>query len=91
MPKKKAPTQTSTLTEHNFLPQLGKPQSVVGDFIAMAGREWSGCPAADKDKWFRCVVRDARPRGLEPEGLHAAHEGYIPALPSQGLQARQIA
>ena len=39
------------------MPTLQKPQQTVGEFISIAGRDWSGCPAADKDKMFRCVVR----------------------------------
>ena len=50
-------SQSSTLVAHNFLPTLQKPQQTVGEFISIAGRDWSGCPAADKDKMFRCVVR----------------------------------
>ena len=44
---------TSKLIAHNFLPTLTKPQEVVGSFIVMPGREWAGCPAADKDKLFK--------------------------------------
>ena len=51
--KQKEAKPTTTLAAHNFLPTLTKPQSVVGDFIAMAGREWDGCPPADKAKLFR--------------------------------------
>lgn len=53
MPKRK----TSKLVAHHFLPTLTKPSSVVGEFISIQGREWQGCSASDKDKWFRCIVR----------------------------------
>ena len=36
--KGKAAAQTSTLVAHNFLPQLAKPQSIKGEFIAMEGQ-----------------------------------------------------
>ena len=29
---------------HNFLPLLTKPAEVVGEYIAMRGKEWQGCP-----------------------------------------------
>ena len=53
----KAPAKpTSKLIAHNFLPTLTKPQEVVGSFVVMPGREWAGCPSADKEKLFKCVV-----------------------------------
>ena len=53
----KAPAKpTSKLIAHNFLPTSTKPQEVVGSFIVMPGREWAGCPSADKEKLFKCVV-----------------------------------
>ena len=60
MPPKKLPKATAgtgKLVAHNFLPTLTKPDQVLGEFISMAGKEWSGCPAADKEKLFRCVKR----------------------------------
>ena len=50
---RRAPRSSRT----TFCPRLQKPQQTVGEFISIAGRDWSGCPAADKDKMFRCVVR----------------------------------
>ena len=40
-PKRKAAT-SSKLVAHNFLPTLAKPASVIGDYIAMQGKEWQG-------------------------------------------------
>ena len=54
---KAAGKATSKLTAHNFLPTLSKPAEVIGEYIKMQGKDWKGCPAADKDKWYRCVVR----------------------------------
>ena len=52
-PKKKG--QASLAAQ--LLPTLAKPSSAVGAFVELQGREWGGCPAADKEKWFRCIVR----------------------------------
>jgi hypothetical protein len=38
-------------------PQLAKPLSAIGDFIELKGSEWGGCPASEKDNWFKCTVR----------------------------------
>ena len=27
-------------------------------FVKIQGRDWGGCPASDKDKWFKCIVRE---------------------------------
>ena len=58
-PKRKPAAGKSTpkLAAHNFLPMLTKPAEVIGDYVSLQGKEWTGCPAADKDKWFRCTVR----------------------------------
>mmetsp|Transcript_148 Transcript_148/g.313 ORF Transcript_148/g.313 Transcript_148/m.313 type:complete len:249 (-) Transcript_148:146-892(-) len=53
MPPRKAQPRLSG----QLLPQLAKPGSVVGEFIEIQGREWGSCPAADKDKWFKCIIR----------------------------------
>ena len=52
---KKPAGKTSKLVAHNFLPTLVKPNSVIGDYIAMQGKEWTGCPGADKEKWYRSL------------------------------------
>ena len=56
--KRSATTSTAAgkLVAH-FLPTISKPAEIVGCFILLAGREWSGCPENDKDKIFRCIVR----------------------------------
>ena len=40
-----------------LLPLLQKPTTTIGAFIEIQGRDWGGCPAAEKDKWFKCAVR----------------------------------
>ena len=64
-PKRKlaAGKATPKLAAHNFLPVLTKPAEVIGDYVSLQGKEWTGCPAADKEKWFRCTVRQF-------EGVH---------------------
>jgi len=54
--KRKAKGSKASVVAH-FVPLLTKPAEVIGDYISMQGKEWPGCPAADKDKWYRCVVR----------------------------------
>jgi hypothetical protein len=58
-PRKKAASGngTSMLAAHNFLPTLTKPMEIIGDYIAMQGKDWTGCPSADKEKHYRCIVR----------------------------------
>ena len=31
--------------------------AVIGDYIKMQVKDWENCPAADKEKWYRCIVR----------------------------------
>ena len=52
--KKAAPARLSA----QLLPVLKKPSSAVGLFVKIQGRDWGGCPASDKDKWFKCIVRE---------------------------------
>ena len=35
---------------------LKKTQMAVGKYASVPGKFWHGCPAADKDKRFLCVV-----------------------------------
>ena len=48
---KKPAAKISKLTAHNFLPGLTKPSSVIGDYVSMQGKEWTGsrpcAPAPD--------------------------------------------
>ena len=52
-PKKKATSGKgcSKLLAHNFLPTLTKPAAVIGDYISIQGKDFPGCPHADKEKW----------------------------------------
>lgn len=42
----------------NFYPELKKTAHAIGKFIAVPGSYWDNCPAADKDKMYKCVVID---------------------------------
>jgi hypothetical protein len=57
MGKGRKASKSATLTAHNFLPSLNKPNEVIGEFISIQGSDWQGCPASEKEKWFRCIVR----------------------------------
>ena len=77
------------LAAHNFLPLalLTKPASVIGDYISLQGKEWTGCPAADKEKcWYRCTVRQFeamhifgafKSAGFEVQEMGASGEGSL--------------
>ena len=39
-------------------PQIKLPVKLVGTEIGVPGDFWDKCPAADKDKIFKCVIRD---------------------------------
>jgi len=56
-PKRKAAAPTSKLVAHNFLPLLTKPAAVIGDYVSIQGKDFPGCARADKEKWYRCTVR----------------------------------
>ena len=73
-PKKKATSGKgcSKLLAHNFLPTLTKPAAVIGDYISIQGKDFPGCPHADKEKWFRCVVRQFEAMHDLPGGLKSA-------------------
>ena len=55
-----------------LLPILPKPASAVGEFVQIEGREWGGCTASDKDKWFRCIVRQFEAVHDFPGGVKSA-------------------
>ena len=68
--KKAAPPRLTT----QLLPVLSKPLSAVGLFVEIQGSDWGGCPAADKDKWFKCIVRQFEAVHNFPGGTKSAHE-----------------
>jgi hypothetical protein len=53
--KAKAPKQTA-LTGSDFWPMLPKPVVAVGKYASVPGKYWDGCPSADKEKRFMCIV-----------------------------------
>ena len=52
---KKASKQTA-LTGSGFWPMLSKPTIAIGKHASVPGKYWNGCPAADKEKRFMCIV-----------------------------------
>ena len=66
--KKAAPARLSA----QLLPVLKKPSSAVGLFVKIQGRDWGGCPASDKDKWFKCIVREFEAVHYFPGGTKSA-------------------
>ena len=52
--------QSSLLASFDFskYPQLKKPLEVVGKTIDVPGNFWDKCPAADKERFFKCTIRD---------------------------------
>ena len=53
-PKKKA--RQGTLQGSNLWPLLKKTNHAIGKFCNVPGAFWDGCPAADKNKNFKCIV-----------------------------------
>ena len=55
----------------NFVPTLAKPTHAVGDFIALLGGEWPGCPASDKTKLLGAMGQgvDAQRRRPRPAAI----------------------
>ena len=43
---------------NNFYPELKKSAHAIGKYIAVPGSWWDNCPAADKDKVYKCMVVD---------------------------------
>ena len=52
---KKGSKQTA-LTGSGFWPMLSKPAIAIGKHASVPGKYWNGCPAADKEKRFMCIV-----------------------------------
>ena len=48
----------SSLGGAGLLPLLKPVGSAVGKYCNVPGSFWEGCPAADKDKVFRCIVEE---------------------------------
>ena len=55
MPTKRG-SKTSKQSAIAFYPTLNKPATAVGKYISAPGKFWNGCPAADKEKRFKCAV-----------------------------------
>ena len=83
--KGKAKSQPRLVAQ--LLPHLAKPLSAIGDYIEIQGREWGSCPAADKDRWFKCIVRQfdavhefpggSRSAGFQVQEMGESGEGSL--------------
>ena len=58
MAPKKKPSAQKALTSAGFWPLLPKLAVAIGKFVSVPGKFWEGCPSADKEKRFKCVVVD---------------------------------
>ena len=77
MPKGKSTAQPTLVAQ--LLPVLPKPSSAIGMFVEIQGCDWGGCPASDKDKWFKCIVRQ----------FEAVHE-FPGKTKSAGFQVQEM-
>ena len=55
-PKKKPPSSQKGLTGAGFWPMLSKTAVAVGKYCSVPGKFWDGCPSADKEKRYKCIV-----------------------------------
>ena len=55
---KPKPTKQTSLATAGFYPMLPKPATALGKFTSNPGKYWEGCPAADKEKRYKCTVID---------------------------------
>ena len=55
-PKAKKGSKQTALTGSGFWPMLSKPAIAIGKHASVPGKYWNGCPAADKEKRFMCIV-----------------------------------
>ena len=58
MARGKGKTKQSLLQRAGMLPMLKKPAEAVGDYTHEPGSFWDKCPAADKEKIFKCLTRE---------------------------------
>ena len=56
-PKGKRSAQKA-LTSAGFWPLLPKTAVAIGKFVSVLGKFWEGCPSADKEKRYKCIVVD---------------------------------
>ena len=86
MPPKRS-SKASKQSAIAFYPTLNKPATAVGKYISAPGKFWNGCPAADKEKRFKCAVVEF---SALHDGRHMHHTMGQPVstgLPQPGAQA----
>ena len=55
-PKKKSSMSQKGLTGAGFWPMLSKTAVAVGKYCSVPGKFWDGCPSADKETRYKCIV-----------------------------------
>ena len=58
MARGKGKAKQHSLRAAGMLPMLKKPAEAVGHYLHVPGAFWDKCPAADKEKSYKCVVRE---------------------------------
>ena len=49
------------VTALGFYPTLPKTNAALGKYATVPGCFWAKCPAADKEKMFKCLITDFIP------------------------------
>ena len=55
-PKKKSSMSQKGLTGAGFWPTLSKTAVAVGKYCSVPDKFWDGCPSADKETRYKCIV-----------------------------------
>ena len=58
MARGKGKAKQNSLRAAGMLPMLKKPSEAVGHYLDVPGAFWDKCPAADKEKIYKCLVRE---------------------------------
>ena len=75
MPPKANKASQKALTSAGFRPLLSKTTVAVGKYCSVPGKFWDGCPSADKEKQYKCIV-------VEFAAMHDFGGGRNAASPS---------
>ena len=55
MARGKGKAKQNSLRAAGMLPMLKKPSEAVGHYLDVPGAFWDQCPAADKEKIYKCL------------------------------------
>ena len=94
MPTKRG-SKASKQTAIGFYPTLNKPATAVGKYISAPGKFWNGCPAADKEKRFKCAVVEFSALhdygdGIKGAGFSCKEMGEVRGRPRQPRAGRRV-